>query len=259
MNIEEAPMRRTLLIAVAALTVACSGESTSPGTTDLTLFDAGAFGTALTSTGGYDADIYHDRLVNALPDELKLTDAQKTQIRALIEAFKQSTRADREALAAILREAVRAIEAGKSRTEVGAILAKGADIRRRLAAAEAKLKSDIDAVLTPEQRAWIEAHSPKACRADRFPPLTDAQKAQIRALEVAFQVANQADLALVKSVLEEAHAAARAGKSREEVAQILQKATAAVQRLEAARRVLRDQILAVLTPEQKASGCLPLG
>lgn len=253
-------MRRTLLLAVAAFSLtACSGESTSPGTPDLALLDAGAFGTALTSTGGYDAGIYQDRLVNALPDDLKLSDEQRAKIKALVEAFQQSTRADREALAGILREARQAIEARKSRAEVEAILAKGLEIRRRLAAAEAKLKSDIDAVLTPEQRAWIQAHSPKACRADRFPPLSDAQKAQIRALEVAFQEQNRADLALVKSVLEEAHAAIQAGKSREDVAQILQKAAAAVQRLEAARKVLREKILAVLTPEQKASGCLPLG
>ena len=252
-------MRRTILIAVAALSAACSGESTSPGTTDLTFLDAGAFGTALTSTGGYDAGIYQDRLANALPDELKLTDQQRAQIRALVEAFQQATRADREALLAILGEARRAVEAGKTRAEVGAILAKGDDIRRRLAAAEAKLKSDIDAVLTPEQREWIKAHSPKACRADRFPPLTDAQKAQIRALEVAFQVQNQADLALVKSVIEEAHAAIQAGKSREEVAAILRKGAEAMERLKAARKVLREKILAVLTPEQKASGCLPLG
>ena len=252
-------MRRTVLIAIAALSLACSGESTSPGTTDLSLLEAGAFGTALTSAGGYDAGLYKDRLINALPDELKLTDEQRAKIHALVEAFQQATRADREALATILAEARRAAAAGKTRAEVEAILAKGKDIRRRLAAAEAKLKADIDAVLTAEQRAWILAHSPKACRADQFPPLTDAQKAQIRALEAAFQEQNRADLALVKSVIEEAHAAMRAGKSREEVMQILQKAAAAVQRLEAARRTLRENILAVLTPEQKASGCLPLG
>ncbi|MGE5749362.1 MAG: Spy/CpxP family protein refolding chaperone, partial [Gemmatimonas sp.] len=164
-----------------------------------------------------------------------------------------------EALGAILREAHQAIEAKKSRTEVQAILAKGDDIRKRLSAAEAKLKSDIDAVLTPEQRAWIAAHSPTACRANQFPPLTDAQKAQIRSLETAFQTANKADLDAVKAVLDEAQAAIKAGKSRDEVAAILQKAIAPMTRLAAARKTLRDQILNVLTPEQKASGCFPLG
>lgn len=253
-------MRRLAMITAAALALsACSGDTTSPNTTNATLLDAGAFGTALTTTGGYDAEVYQDRLVNGLPDELKLTDDQRAKIRSLIEAFQQATRTDREALGTILREARQAIEAKKSRSEVEAILSKGVDIRRRLAAAEAKLKADIDAVLTPEQRAWIEAHSPRGCRADRFPPLTDAQKAQIHALELAFQTQNKADLDAVKAVLDEAAAAIKAGKPREEVAAILSKAIAPMQRLESARRDLRDKILAVLTPEQKASGCLPLG
>jgi Spy/CpxP family protein refolding chaperone len=252
-------MRRTALIAAAVLSLAACSDATSPSGPDLTLLEAGAYGTALTSLGGYDADLYQNRLANALPDELKLTSEQQAKIKALVEAFVQATRADREALGAILREARQAAQAGKSRTEIEAILAKGADIRRRLSAAEAKLKADIDAVLTPEQRAWIAAHSPRTCRADRFPPLTDAQKAQIRALEMTFQQNNKADLDLVRATFEEAHAAIQAGKSREEVAQIIAKAAPAIIRLETARQALRQQILAVLTPEQKASGCLPLG
>jgi Spy/CpxP family protein refolding chaperone len=63
----------------------------------------------------------------------------------------------------------------------------------------------------------------------------------------------------VRATFEEAHAAIQAGKSREEVAQIIAKAAPAIIRLETARQALRQQILAVLTPEQKASGCLPLG
>lgn len=253
-------MRRLAWFAAAALALtACSSDTTSPDNADLTFLEAGAFGTALTTTGGYDAGVYQDRLINALPDELKLSDQQKAQIKSLVEAFQQATKADREALGAILRQVHQAIQANKPRSEVQAILVGAAPIIARLAAAEAKLKSDIDAVLTPEQRAWIAEHSPRACRVDRFPPLTDAQKAQIHTLEVAFRTQNQADLDAVKAVLEEAAAAIRAGKSREEVAAILEKASAPMQRLEAARKELREKILAVLTPEQKASGCLPLG
>jgi Spy/CpxP family protein refolding chaperone len=252
-------MRRIALLAAVLSLAACSGDTTSPGAPDVTLLEAGAFGTALTSMGGYDAEVYQDRLFNALPDELKLTSEQQAKIKALVETFRQSTRADREALVAILREARQAIEAHKTRAEVEAILAKGADIRRRLREAEAKLKSDIDAVLTAEQRAWIAAHSPRACRADRFPALTDAQKAQIRSLETAFRQNNQADIELVRATFEEARAAFEAGKSQEQIALILAKATPAIIRLEAARKALREQILGVLTPEQKASGCLPLG
>lgn len=253
-------MRRLAWFAAAAFALtACSSDTTSPDNADLTLLEAGAFGTALTTTGGYDAGVYQDRLINGLPDSIELSDAQKAQIRTLIEAFQQATRGDREALGAILREARQAIEAKKPRSEVNAILLHAAPIIARLAAAEAKLKSDIDAVLTPAQRAWIAAHSPRACRPDQFPPLTDAQKAQIHALEVAFQTANKADLDAVKAILEEARAATEAGKSRDEVAAILEKARAPMQRLETARKDLREKILDVLTPEQKASGCLPLG
>ena len=252
-------MRRTALIAAAVLSLAACSDATSPSGPDLTFLEAGAYGTALTSMGGYDAGVYQDRLANALPPELALTSEQRATIKTLVETFIQSTRADREALGAILREAHEAVQAKKSRAEVEAILAKGADIRRRLATAEAKLKSDIDAVLTAEQRAWIAAHSPRSCRVDKFPPLTDAQKAQIHDLESAFQQNNKTDIDLVRATLEEAQAAIKAGKSREEVAQILVKAAPAILRLEVARQALRQQILGVLTPEQKASGCLPLG
>ena len=253
-------MRRTALIAAAVLSLfACSRETTSPDLSDLSLLEAGAFGTALTATGGYDADIYQERLANGLPDELKLTAEQQAKIKSLVEAFLQSTRADREALGGILREARQAAQAGKTRAEVQAILAKGAAIRGRLGAAETKLKADIDAVLTAEQRAWIAAHSPRGCRADRFPPLSDAQKAQIRALETTFRQNNQADLNLVKAAFEEANAAAKAGASRDDIAKILARVAPAILRLEAARKGLQQQLLGVLTPEQKASGCHPLG
>ncbi len=253
-------MRRIALISIAALSLAaCSNDSTSPRTVDLNLAEAGAFGTAMTLAGGYDAGMYNDRLVNGLPDDIKLTDEQRAKIRALVQAFESATRADREALGAILREARQAAEAGKSRAEIEAILKKGADLRKRLGDAEAKLKSDIGAVLTPEQRAWVADHSPRACRADKFPPLSDAQKAQIQALEAGFRESNKADLDLVKATFEEARAAATAGKSREEVQKILEKAAPAVARLTTARIALRVKITAVLTPEQKASGCFPLG
>ena len=253
-------MRRITLIAAAVLSLAaCSGDTTSPNTPDITLLEAGAFGTALTTMGGYDADIYRNRIANVLPEDIAITSEQQAKIKALVEAFIQATKSDREAMGAILREAHQAIEARKSRAEVEAILAKGADIRRRLATAEAKLKADIDAVLTAEQRAWLASHAPTGCRPDKFPPLTDAQKAQIRALDSAFQQKYHADIELVKSVFIEAAAAVKAGKSEQEVGQILAKAAAAFARLNAARVELRQQLYGVLTQEQKASGCLPLG
>jgi Spy/CpxP family protein refolding chaperone len=247
---------KALLLLSALIFAACSSDSTAPDP-DLNVNDIaiGAFGTAFTTAGAYDADLYQLRLANGLPDELKLTDDQKAQIKALVDAYLAATKADREALIAILHEAAEAIRAKKPREEVRAILERGAPIRARLAAAEAALKAAIDAVLTPEQRAWLASHRPQRCDPSKFPPLTDAQKAQIRALENAFVENNKTDLEAVKNAVEQA----RAAKTREEALQILNGVRPAIERLEAARRQLRIAIENVLTAEQKASGCVPLG
>lgn len=255
-------MRRIALISLAAVSLAaCSTETTAPVARDdeVNDFAASAFGNALTSAGGYDADLYQSRLFNAFPDEIELTDEQRAKIRTLVEAFKVATKADRDALNLILRQAMEAVRAGKSRAEVIAILDKGRVIAERLRAAEATLKTQIEGVLTAEQRAWLAAHTPDRCDPSKFVPLTDAQKAQMRALEAAFQEANKADLAAVKAAFEQIRAGLAAGKTREELKSILDSVLPAIQRLEAARRTLHQQLLAVLTAEQKASRCLPLG
>ena len=122
-----------------------------------------------------------------------------------------------------------------------------------------KLVADINAVLTPEQRAWIHDHRPQRCRPDLFPPLTDAQKAQIHSLEQAFRQQNRVYLDSLNSILDEARAAAGAGKSRSEIAAILAKAVPVAGVLATARAALLEDIRKVLTPAQLASGCLPLG
>jgi Spy/CpxP family protein refolding chaperone len=251
-------MRRIILSCLAAVSIAaCSDETTAPDA-DLAI-DAGLFGTALTQNGAYDARQYQDRLFNALPDEIALSDAQKTQIRSFVEDFMAATKSDREALQGILKQAREAIQAGKSREEVAAILRQGAPIRDRINAAEKELVADINSVLTAEQKAWIAAHRPPRCDASRFPALTDAQKAQIEALEKSFREDNKADLDAMRAIMEEARAAIQAGKSREEVASIIARGAAIARRLAEARSDLRDDIAAVLTPEQRASRCLPLG
>ena len=76
-------MRRIALVSLAALVVvACSNEATAPAnsTDEVTDFSIGAFGTALTSIGGYDADLYQLRLFHGLPDALKLTSDQEAKI-----------------------------------------------------------------------------------------------------------------------------------------------------------------------------------
>jgi len=85
----------------------------------------------------------------------ELSEAQILARRALREAFIQATRADKELVKQIAREAKQAREAGKSETEVAAILAKADAPRSRINAAEDKLRQDLLNTLTPAQRsAW---------------------------------------------------------------------------------------------------------
>jgi Spy/CpxP family protein refolding chaperone len=246
-------MRKTLLILAAAVAfTACDSDTTGPGDTSLALDEASILG----YTGSFAADPAKSILpgVHGLPENLKLTAAQQAAIRALHEAFMQANRADFEALAAIMRQARDAHQAGKSKEEIKAILDQAAPIRTRLMAAEAKLRTDILAVLTAEQRAWLEANRPQPCTP---PQLTESQKNEISALIAAFQQANQADLETIRNAVEQARAAHKNGASREEIARIMQGAQAAMQRVRAAEQALRAAIEAVLTPEQKAAACRP--
>jgi Spy/CpxP family protein refolding chaperone len=255
-------MRRIAFVSlVAATLVACSNDATAPTSSDqqVTDFSISAFATALTSAGGYDADLYELRLFHALPDDLKLTPDQEAKIKALVEAYKKDTKVDNEALNAILKQAREAVTARKTRNEVKAILDKGAPIVARLATAAADLKTKIDAILTAEQRAWLTSHAPKKCKKGKFPPLTDTQKAQMKAYEEAFEQANKADLTAVKTSMEQIKSAIAAGKGPADIQAILDGMKPALDHLATARKTLQSQLESVLTPEQKASGCLPLG
>jgi Spy/CpxP family protein refolding chaperone len=246
---------------VVATLVACSNDTTAPASSDqqVTDFSISAFGTVLTSTGGYDADLYELRLFHALPDDLKLTPDQEAKIKALVEAYKNDTKADNEALNAILKQAREAVTARKTGDEVKAILDKGAPIVATLAAAAADLKTNIDAILTAKQLAWLASHAPKKCEKGKFPPLTDAQKAQMKAFEEAFEQANKADVATVKAGMDQIKSAIAAGKGPADIQASLDGIKPALDRLATARKTLQSQLESVLTPDQKASGCLPLG
>jgi Spy/CpxP family protein refolding chaperone len=253
---------RTIVLAslVAAALVGCSSDTTAPGSTDLIAdFEAASSATVFTVAGGYDADIYQLRLGNGLPDELELTAEQEEKIEALVKAFKEANKADIEALKAIIREAKKAKEDGKSDAEIKTILDKGTPIAAKIAAAAAKLKTDIDAILTAEQRAWLASHEPKNCRKNLFPPLTDEQKTKIKGFEAAFKETNKADLRAVNAALKEIKKAAQGGGSAADIQKIVDGIKPAIDRLANGRKKLKEDIESVLTAEQKASGCLPLG
>jgi Spy/CpxP family protein refolding chaperone len=244
--------RRIALLATIAALAACSGDSTAPDDLFLDLDESAilvwdAAGVSL--PGRYLAGLHR------LPAELRLSDAQVAGIREAVGRFHDTSKADHEALAAIMREARAAHQAGKSAEEVRQILARGDAIRQRIEQAEAALHAAISAILTAGQKAWLEAHLPKRCDPHAAPQLTDAQRTQIRALLAVFEEANRADLEAVKSALERAREASRKGASRQEIATILNSVRAARVRLIAARTELHRAIDAVLTPEQRASGC----
>lgn len=259
-------MRRIALISfVAAALVACSTDTTSPtatpptGTDQVTQFEIANLGTEFTSVGGFDAELFHLGLFHGLPDELELTSEQEAKIKALVEAYKEATKADRDALDAILKEARKALKGKRSTGNVAQILARGAPIAARLAEAAAKLKAAIEAVLTPEQREWLASHAPKHCLKHLFPPLTDAQKAEMKAIHAEFEEANRADLRAVKEGFKQIRHALFSGKSPGDIQKILDEIRPAVERLAVARKALHEELISVLTADQKASGCLPLG
>jgi Spy/CpxP family protein refolding chaperone len=94
------------------------------------------------------------------PDSIKLTDAQKTQIQALVSAFTTANAADLAAMKAAHQAARAAHQAGKPREEVKAILDGAKAAAGRVHTAADALHAAIAAVLTPLQRAWLDAHRP---------------------------------------------------------------------------------------------------
>ena len=85
--------------------------------------------------------------------DLRLTDAQKTEITALIAAFQTENQADLELVKSVFEQARAALEAGATRAELAAILEQARPAVERLRAARIELHNAIRAVLTPEQLA----------------------------------------------------------------------------------------------------------
>jgi Spy/CpxP family protein refolding chaperone len=243
-----------LTLSLAAATVACDSEPMAPLDNDVAALlgeVAGlAFGSMDASDGAGGPGIM-ERL-SKLPPEIALSDAQASAIAAMIETFVAATAADRQALKAILEEAVQARQSGKTPEEVRAILADGVPIRERLHTAQLTLHRSILAALTPAQRAWLMSGPPPA---RRLCALTDAQRTEISALRAAFEESNAADIALLRSVHQRAQAARESGASRETVVAILAEGREAAERLRPARMALHAAIQAVLTPAQQAAGC----
>jgi Spy/CpxP family protein refolding chaperone len=152
--------------AAAALVIAaCSDSGTNPAPADeddyaLVMF--GAPGSALENTLGPQHGRPFDGRTGfrRLPDELALTDEQKEAIAALRAEFAETHADELEALRAVFEEAREAREDGATREEVRAILEEGRPIGEALREDVRELHEAIFAVLTDEQREWLEAHRP---------------------------------------------------------------------------------------------------
>lgn len=254
------PLRSALLVAALAVAGACGGDRTPAPVEPAPLADEALRAdvtTVATAVGllAAPAPAIDGVALERLPAELRLTDDQRARIDALLRAFTAATRADVDAVAAIVKRAEAAMRAGKSTAEVRAIMAESNAARARLDAAARTLQADLAAVLTREQRAWIEAQRAGRCERGSAPSLTQEQIARIHALLEAFATAHQADLDALAAIAREVQAARQAGKSDAELRAILARATPIRDRLAAAEAKLRADVDAVLTPEQRASGC----
>ncbi len=240
---------KRITIAALALLVACSSQTTGPTESDSLILvpdfaNSSAVEVDAAGVGG-----------SRFPEDIALTAEQKAAIAALHQEFREATAADIEALHAIEAEARAAHQAGQSREEIRAILERARPILERLHQAFAELKAAIWEVYTPEQRAWIEAHRPAPCGTQRPPPLTDEQKQQIRALQEAFMDQVREAMVRIRQIVQEAHEAAQAGASREEIQAILHQAEGIKQEIRRAERQLQADIDAVLTEAQRAGKC----
>jgi hypothetical protein len=248
----ESKMKRSILTLAAALMLgACSNDVTAPVELD-EVFDEIAV--LAYDAAGMSGPGHYLTGLHRLPAELRLTREQAEAVKVALGDFHTAVKPHREALAAIHAEARAAREAGKSREEVGQILAKAGPILQAVAAAEAVLLAKIESILTPAQKAWLDAHQPVRCNRTTD-PLTDVQRSEVGSLIAAYEEANKADLEAIKAALDAARAAIARGAPRAEVNAILASIKPARERVAAAQAALHEAIQALLTDAQKASGC----
>lgn len=148
-------LRIAALIAAVALASACDNAATGPTAEQAALLQFDAQATMDSATLVPRGLAYENE---GPPDALKLTDAQKAAIKALHDAFAAAHKTQFDQLKAIREEARAAIQAGKSRAEVRAIMEKSHVIMEAMKADFEALRAAVAAILTPEQRAWAAAH-----------------------------------------------------------------------------------------------------
>jgi hypothetical protein len=160
-------MRRLMLGTVAAaglMLAACSDSPTQPSGNedDYSLVMFGQAGSALEGTLGPQGGRPFDGRsgVPRLPQALALSAEQQAEIEALRTAFRTEHQNELDAMRAIFEEARDARESGATRDEIRAILDEGRTIGEGLREDVHALHAAVLAVLTDEQREWLESHRP---------------------------------------------------------------------------------------------------
>jgi len=244
-------MRKELicLAMVSSTFVACVHEPTSSDITSA----ASATNPSANAAWGFGRGMMGFR---RLPDSLKLTTAQRTQLHGILQQFRQAHQADFQTVAAAHKQAFAARQSGQSSDQVAQIMAQAAPAKQRLTEAQTALKPQVDAVLTTNQRAWLASHQPVSCSANAATALTEDQKAKMKTLFEQFRQTNASDLATVQTAMRAAHAARESGKSQADVQQVFAGAKPAMDRLQTAHTQLRQAMAGILTSQQLASGCM---
>lgn len=159
-------MRRMLLVLVAGSVAACANDVTAPTTvpspenslTAVTADSAGPWRFGHRGFGVMGGLMFARRL----PPDLQLSEAQRTQIRSLMSAYRTAHQEDLASLASVAKQAYAARTSGTRMTadQRRAFFAQTAPARQRLSAANTALRGDIQNVLTGSQKAWLASHRP---------------------------------------------------------------------------------------------------
>ncbi|MBA3889787.1 MAG: Spy/CpxP family protein refolding chaperone [Gemmatimonadaceae bacterium] len=237
-------MRKLVAVLVLCVAAAGCGDGASPvepapdQSVDQILAASGPAATEVAASIGPTI-----RGLGRLPQHLRLTIAQQEALRALFTAHASAMQADRAALMALV-EQLAATNGGTrpAPEQVRQLQQQAAAIVARIAAAGAALETEILALLTPAQRAWIEANTARRCD---LRSLTPEQHARVKALRQAFEQSNAADIAHMARVMGEARAAHASGRPRAEIQAILARGAEAMRRLAAAQAELHVAIMAI--------------
>jgi Spy/CpxP family protein refolding chaperone len=245
-----------VLLAVSgfAFAMACGSDSTAPRVDDedpievlpdyassiAVAFDAAGIGGSM------------------FPDSIALTLEQKAAILTMHQAFMILNRDKFVELQQIELEARTARDAGQPDEVVAAIIARAKPLRDQVAAAFDQLHDQIWATYTPEQRAWLTANRLRICGPEGPPRLTEAQLKDIRAIVAKFQTDIQPHIDRIKLLAIDAWAAKQNGRPDSVVVAILLRAREPLEALIARERKLNNDVLGVLTPEQRERLCIPL-